>query len=128
MNGQAHAIGSGLGMALAAYYDATNSQAQQKTAEEARSTALIAGGLGALCGSLPDLIEPATNPHHRQFFHSVAFAALAVEGLRRIYQWQPKDDLDRTIRGLTLIAGGAYLIHLAMDSTTPMSLPLVGRL
>ena len=128
MNGQAHAIGSGLGMALAAYYDATKPQAQQKTAEEARGTALIAGGLGALCGSLPDLIEPATNPHHRQFFHSVAFAALAFEGLRRIYRWQPEDDLHRTIRGLTLIAGGAYLIHLAMDSTTPMSLPLVGRL
>lgn len=128
VNGQAHAIGSGLGMALAAYYDATRPDGRPKTVEEVRSTALVAGGLGALCGSLPDLIEPATNPHHRQFFHSVAFAALAFEGLRRVYRWQPEDDLHRAIRGLTLIAGGAYLIHLVMDSTTPMSLPLVGRL
>ncbi len=128
MNGNTHAIGSGLGMALAAYYDATQVQATPKSTEEACGTALMACGLGSLCGSLPDLIEPATNPHHRQFFHSVAFGLLALEGLRRIYRWQPEDDLNRAVRGLTLIAGGAYLIHLAMDSTTPMSLPLVGRL
>jgi membrane-bound metal-dependent hydrolase YbcI (DUF457 family) len=126
MNGKSHAIGSGLAIALAAYYEATEFQA--KSPGEASGRALMAGGLGAMCGSLPDLIEPATSPHHRQFFHSLAFGLMAFEGLRRVYRWHPEDDLNRAIRGLTLIAGGAYLIHLAMDSTTPMSLPLVGRI
>lgn len=128
MNAQAHAFGSGLGMALAAYLDATKPQPRPKSAEEAGATAILAGGVAVLCGSLPDLIEPATSPHHRQFFHSLAFAALGFEGLRRVYRWQPEDDFERVVRGLTLIAGGAYLIHLAMDATTPMSVPLIGRL
>ena len=39
---------------------------------------LIGAGLSGAAGSLlPDLIEPATNPNHRSFFHSVSFAAVA---------------------------------------------------
>lgn len=128
MNGKTHAIGADLAMSLAAYYEAQQLQEQPKSVEKACGAAVAAGGLGALCGSLPDLIEPATNPHHRQFFHSVAFGIIVFEGLRRVYKWQPNDDWQRLARGITLIAGGAYLVHLAMDSTTPRSLPLLGRL
>lgn len=84
--------------------------------------ACIAGG----CGTLPDLIEPATSPHHRQFFHGVMFAAVVGVALCRTYQWQPDTDAGRITRHVLLFAGAAYLIHLAMDSTTPRSLPLIG--
>jgi len=38
---------------------------------------------------------------------------------------QPKDGLDELLKGFVLTAGGAYLVHLAMDATTPKSLPLI---
>ena len=90
--------------------------------------AAVAGGLGALCGSLPDVLEPAIHPNHRQFFHSVAFGVLLGRGLLSLYRWQPDDDAGRMLRAIGLVASGAYLTHLVMDATTAKSIPLVGKL
>lgn len=125
MNKKTHAVGAGFAVAIAAYYEARNCELP---AEQATRNAIASGGLAALCGSLPDLLEPAVHPNHRHFFHSVVFAAALFEGGRRIYQWQPDEDWQRLVRSLTLIAGGAYLVHLAMDATTAKSLPLLGKL
>ena len=38
-------------------------------------------GLGLFFASLPDLIEPATNPNHRKFFHSLTTAGLVCYGM-----------------------------------------------
>ena len=81
--------------------------------------------LAAIFATLPDLIEPACHPNHRRFFHSVVFAAVLGHGLYRLNQWETHDDLQKLLKTLGLIAGGAYLIHLAMDATTAKSLPLV---
>jgi inner membrane protein len=80
-----------------------------------------------LLTKLPDLLEPATSPSHRQFFHSLVFAGLLGVGLHKLHGWQPDDDGGKFVRWLGLIAGSAYLIHLAMDFTTAKSLPLVGK-
>jgi inner membrane protein len=90
---------------------------------------VLAGCAGGFYfGTLPDLIEPATHPHHRQFFHS-AFVAVAIGyGLYRLYRWELDTPMTQTLRALALVAGGAYLVHLAMDATTKRSLPLIGRL
>jgi inner membrane protein len=86
-------------------------------------------GLGGYCcATLPDLLEPATNPHHRQFFHGVLFAVGLGYGLYKLYEFKPQSALGERLRLAGLIAGGAYLIHLALDATTRRSLPLVGRL
>jgi hypothetical protein len=37
---------------------------------------LLATGVGMVVGLLPDLLEPALHPNHRQFFHSYAVTAL----------------------------------------------------
>lgn len=89
---------------------------------------LVAGTLATVFTNLPDLIEPATNPHHRQFFHSVAFAGAISYGLKRAYDWEPDSDQKRMLRHMLLIIGGAYLTHLALDAFTRRSLPLVGKL
>jgi len=128
VNRQAHALGSGLAMAIAAYNDASAPRERPKSDQERLGIAVVAGGVGAKCGSLPDLLEPALNPNHRQFFHSVAFGMLMVGGLRQLYRWQPDESWQRLVRGATLIAGGAYLVHLAMDATTKKSIPLIGRI
>jgi inner membrane protein len=89
---------------------------------------LVAAGLGAGCGTLPDLLEPALHPNHRQFFHSVVFAALVGVGLYKAYNWEPQSTSESILRTIVLIGGVSYLVHLAMDSATRKSLPLMGRL
>ena len=37
-------------------------------------------------GTLPDLLEPALHPNHRQFFHGVLFAAGVSIALYKLYQ------------------------------------------
>jgi hypothetical protein len=50
----------------------------------------VAGNGGATAMScLPDILEPATSPNHRKFFHSVVFAAAVGAGIYRTYQWEP---------------------------------------
>jgi membrane-bound metal-dependent hydrolase YbcI (DUF457 family) len=128
VNGSAHAAGSGLALAIAAYYETGLRQPPELTDEERVATTVAAGGFGAVCGSLPDVIEPAVHPNHRQFFHSIACAVMLGYGLRKLYRWQPDEAWQRVLRGAGLIAGGAYLVHLAMDATTAKSLPLIGKL
>ena len=89
---------------------------------------IVAPALGAFFGKLPDIIEPAFHPNHRQFFHSaLTFSAIGI-GLYKAYNWEPETGFDEIVRGLTLIAGFSYLSHLVCDSTTPKGLPLIGKL
>jgi inner membrane protein len=121
MNGTAHRLGATIALAAAGV-------ATAETPDAKLPRAAIAGIGGYCCGTLPDLLEPATNPHHRQFFHSLAFAVLLGYGTYKLYQWQPESSAGELVRVLGLLAGGAYLTHLALDATTKRSLPLVGRL
>ena len=89
---------------------------------------VIAPVVGAFMGRLPDIIEPANHPNHRQFFHSVGIISIFSYGLIKAYQWSPDDTFDKFIRGLLLIGGAAYLCHLFCDASTPKSLPLIGNL
>lgn len=88
---------------------------------------LIAMGTSSAFAKLPDLIEPAINPHHRQFFHSIAFLAMVGCGLKKVYDWQPEDQAGRFLRYFTLCAGAGYISHLVLDGFTPRSLPLLGK-
>ncbi|MET0029404.1 MAG: metal-dependent hydrolase [Candidatus Thiodiazotropha sp.] len=80
--------------------------------------------LAAASGTLPDLIEPALHPNHRQFFHSFAMLGLVGYGLLKLYQWQPETRENELLRSIALIVGGAYTVHLLMDARTAKSLPL----
>lgn len=108
---------------------ATGAVLHSHEVERGESTAwpLAGGALAAVLTKLPDVLEPAVHPHHRQFFHSVACAALVATGWNALYQWQPQTDEGRFMRKVAMIAAGAYLCHLALDALTPRSLPLVGR-
>jgi len=116
---------------------------------------LIGAGLSGAAGSLlPDLIEPATNPNHRSFFHSVSFVAVAgppagswawrfrdeqirraeecesranaaLDGFEKIL-WKLQALLHKFLAGVLpgLILG--YASHLAADALTPKGLPFLG--
>lgn len=89
---------------------------------------LLSGGWSALATKLPDLLEPAEHPNHRQFFHSAAFALLVGKLSYEAYCWIPANDRERVWRELMLLGGGAYLLHLVLDSSTPKGIPLIGKL
>jgi membrane-bound metal-dependent hydrolase YbcI (DUF457 family) len=88
---------------------------------------IVAASIAAGFGTLPDLIEPATSPHHRQFFHSIIFAAAVAFALFKTYEWQPDGEGAQIVRRALLVAGAAYLIHLAADATTAKSVPFIGE-
>jgi membrane-bound metal-dependent hydrolase YbcI (DUF457 family) len=88
---------------------------------------LLDGAVGALLTSLPDKLEPAIHPNHRQFFHSVVVLAGVGYLTYRAYKWQPATDWEQILRWLVIIGGIAYVTHLALDACTAKSLPLVGK-
>lgn len=126
-------------------------------AEEGRTTLpeLFGAGLSGVAGALlPDIIEPATSPNHRSFFHSVSFVVIAGPPSWS-YAWRIKDEqirlaedcearanamqdgfekslwklqaiLHRFLAGLLpgLVLG--YASHLLADSVTPKGLPFLG--
>jgi membrane-bound metal-dependent hydrolase YbcI (DUF457 family) len=120
VNGPAHQVLAGF--ATGVYLAERERQAGIQTAKP-----LVAGTAAAFLTKLPDILEPATTPNHRQFFHSVAFAALLGVALHELNKWQPESAGGEFLKSLALVAIPAYLIHLFLDSLTAKSLPLLGR-
>ncbi len=83
---------------------------------------LVAGGVGMVGGLVPDLLEPAFHPNHRQFFHSLAASALLVKANHHISQ---NEQIPAEARGAVHLLSLGYLSHLAADGQTPKGLPLV---
>jgi len=81
--------------------------------------------IGKSAGRIPDLLEPATSPHHRKFFHSWAMLATIGYGWKKAYDWDPETDLDKLLRFVALVGGATVISHLVLDSFTPKSLPLI---
>lgn len=114
----AHRLGAGLAVGVTtALLDDTENKTLEKP--------LAAGGLGYVLGTLPDRIEPATSPNHRQFFHSYTFLGLVCAGMYKTYRWETENEWQSLARFALLAAGGAYMAHLLMDATTPKGLPVI---
>lgn len=76
---------------------------------------LVSAGTAGAAALLPDLIEPATTPNHRKFFHSVFMAGIVAY----LMTGKHTKRLPRTTLLLLTVAGAGYLSHLAADATTP---------
>lgn len=120
-NAIAHRLGAAITLAVAAGHGGKNGCSDA-------SKPIVAAGIGALCGTLPDLLEPACHPNHRQFFHGLACAGLIGAACYRLYRWEPQTSGEEIVRFVLLAVGGAFLTHLAMDSLSPKGLPLIGKL
>ncbi len=117
-NGPTHRIAAALVVGgTAAYAEAKNNRVTLKP--------VAAATLAAWLTDLPDILEPAVNPHHRKFFHSLVCAGAVAYGTHKVYRWNPETTLGEFARFLLLVGGGAYLIHLSLDLVTPRSLPLI---
>jgi len=70
---------------------------------------------------LPDILEPATSPNHRNFFHSVAAGTAIGVGMYKAN----RSNLPESNKELINLPGACYLSHLVLDSETEFGLPLV---
>ncbi len=72
--------------------------------------------LGFFAGIAPDILEPATNPHHREFFHSFLFlVSLLVSG----YFIIRRSSRNRVVQSALAGSLGSYFSHIVLDATTP---------
>jgi len=122
------ATGAGVGLALTAIINLLQQQKRKETNPtykfdwgEFIAKSLAGGGIGAFCGVLPDIIEPASSPNHRKFFHSVTAASAIGYGMYKAN----KSNLSENDKELINLAGFSYLSHLVLDSETEFGLPLV---
>jgi membrane-bound metal-dependent hydrolase YbcI (DUF457 family) len=79
---------------------------------------VAAAGAAAL---LPDIIEPADSPHHRQFFHSIAAAGLVAYAI----SGRHTDGCSESARRLLSALGMGYVSHIALDCMTPAAVALI---
>jgi len=87
-NAAAHRFGAALVVGgISAYTE------QQKSENTAKP--LMHATAAAVCGTLPDILEPTFHPNHCQFFHSFGFARLLAYGMYKLHQWQPQDEADK---------------------------------
>jgi hypothetical protein len=103
MNGSMHRLVAGVTVGL--YLADQEAKAGPPTLKP-----IIGGAAATFFTNLPDILEPATSPNHRVFFH----------------KWETETESDKFWRSVGLLSASAYLIHLALDFTTRKSLPLIG--
>jgi len=91
---------------------------------ELAGSGLVGYAVGSVGGMLPDVLEPAYCPGHRDLFHSVAIGTLAVVGAKKLND-------NRSVSGSLKMAVNAatagYVSHLVLDGQTPSGLPLLTR-
>ena len=98
---------------------------------------LLSTGTGGLCGRVPDVLEPASNPNHRDFFHSFTCAAILGFGGAELWSNIKERKTQRMQLGIQEISGAeillmlglvavlAILLHLFMDGFTQKGLPII---
>lgn len=121
MNGPTHRLVAGSAAALFVAH-------RDHVAGTPSARPILAGLATALTTCLPDILEPATSPNHRQFFHSLVWAGLVVAAVAKLREWKPTKPGEVLLKDLAMCAAAGYLIHLTLDAMTKKSLPLLGKL
>lgn len=117
MNGEAHRVVGGV-VGGAAYLVCCKLLGNEATLPGLA----ISVGVGVVGASLHDLLEPASHPNHRAFFHSIAFNGLIAVSLRKAWL-SPAISADQ--KTMLTIAGCACISHPCLDALTPKGLPLI---
>ena len=92
---------------------------QEKPTIQGALGSLIVGGL---VGIAPDILEPATSPSHRSFFHSITLLAVLAYGNHKVWESQ---NLSEDQKLIISMLSAAYGSHLVSDSVTPKSIPFI---
>src|ERR1700731_3123532 len=74
---------------------------------------LVAAGVGAIGGLVPDLLEPAIHPNHRRFFHSYITGALLLHANSHLWG---NVQIPAEGRGTVHLVSLGFLSHLLADA------------
>ncbi len=81
---------------------------------------LLAGSAGGFLGGiLPDLLDPASDPNHRKFFHAILPTAITL--MKSDFAGIEDPRARAFLKGLLW----SYVSHLIVDLGSPKGLPLV---
>lgn len=95
---------------------------------------LVGLAVSALVSRLPDILEPATSPNHRGFFHSVVFfvvLTLLCMGIWKKFESVGENGetkqitLKELLLALLFVGLLCVMLHLLLDSFTKKSLPIL---
>lgn len=79
------------------------------------------GFFGGFSGVLPDILEPADNPKHRDLAHSYFASVLLLKIFNDISNNESPENNTGDFKKAMLLA---YASHLVLDSQTPAGLPI----
>jgi len=85
---------------------------------------LVCAGTGVLTGAVPDALEPADHPHHREFAHSFTAGALLLR-LANDQCGIENGELGQFQKILLASGIAGYVSHLVADVCTPKRLPVI---
>lgn len=112
-------VGAAIGASLNLLKQCIQSQLEPAREFDWAELAVYTAG-GAATGILADVLEPATSPNHRAFYHSVVFGATTLYATHGPHS----DEWDPESRALLRTMSYCYLSHLVADSTTPKGISL----
>jgi membrane-bound metal-dependent hydrolase YbcI (DUF457 family) len=120
-NRNTHLIIAGVAGATVNVLIQLDRMAMDRTREFHWGEFLFCASIGAVAGLLPDILDPATTPNHRAFFHSISAAALVAYTItgKHTKKWSATTLL------FFIILGVGYLSHLGADACTPKSIRLI---
>lgn len=109
----------------------------QKLDQEEFGELILSILLGAGTAKIPDILEPAIDPNHRAFFHSIVCGGIL--GFFGVQIWNDLQTRrrERKLYGIKqmhqseiidiilLIVDGSILLHLIMDGFTKKGLPFI---
>jgi inner membrane protein len=87
---------------------------------------LVCAAVATVAAVVPDVIEPALDPNHRSFAHSVA-AGSGLLGLAVDRCGADNTQWDEWYKILGAVATAGYVSHLVLDGCTPLGLPLLSN-
>lgn len=121
MNGKHHRL---IGAAAGAAFTVTKYLKKKELEPETKipwGELLLDSGLGFLLASLPDWLEPARNPNHRKFAHSLVMMGLVGYSAFGKHTKNMDEDFKKVIQAFAI----SFISHLCADSTTKKSIPII---
>jgi hypothetical protein len=91
---------------------------------ELAGTGFIGYGAGYVGGIMPDVLEPADHPGHRDICHSAVAGTLVLVGAKKL---NDNPNVSAQVKTLVNTAAAGYLVHLWADGQTPAGIPLITR-